>query len=152
MYSSPPGANASRDAAVDPPWGREEFELGGRAQTEVEGRTPEWFKQPYPPPLVCRPLVTHPGFRKLGEKVTRPMPFEQSVEDYIECLHSRASYCREVLGEDVVRRFDSDLAKLLSRFARDGRVRFSVQSRMEWGRPDVDSGAHGRQDPDEECR
>ena len=60
---------------------------------------------------------------------------EQSLEDLIECQHSRASWARAAMGHDRSRRFDAELAQLLTPHLRSGALRFQVRTTLIWGRP-----------------
>lgn len=68
-----------------------------------------------------------------GEERTEPMPYEQSVEDYLEFLHSTSTLARIRLG-DRSAGFDAELRAV---FARHGieRLRFGVVGLVIWGRP-----------------
>ncbi len=44
------------------------------------------------------PLVRRDLFRKVGEKKSVSVPFEQSIDDFIESYHSRAGFSRERMG------------------------------------------------------
>jgi SAM-dependent methyltransferase len=61
--------------------------------------------------------------------------FEQPLDDFIECEHSRATWARDAMGEALAREFDRDLQNTLAPFARDGLLRFQVKSNLTWGRP-----------------
>lgn len=53
----------------------------------------------------------------------------------IRCLHSRAAFSQQYLGEKFSGEFDSAIAHMLSRSAVNGVVTFQVQTRLDWGRP-----------------
>lgn len=59
----------------------------------------------------------------------------QSIEDFIACQHSRATWSRNVLGEDLSARFDAELQTLLRPFATDGQIHFDTLTTVVWGRP-----------------
>ena len=40
----------------------------------------------------------HGLFQKVGEKATSPVPFVQSIDDYIESYHARSGFSRERMG------------------------------------------------------
>src|SRR5258708_10705329 len=52
-------------------------------------------------------------FRKLGHKETAPVPFSQSIDDFIEGLHSRSGYTRERMGQEKAGEFDQRVRTLL---------------------------------------
>jgi len=60
---------------------------------------------------------------------------EQSLEDFIECQHSRASWARLAMGHERSQRFDAELALLLTPHLRSGALHFQVRTTLTWGRP-----------------
>jgi SAM-dependent methyltransferase len=61
--------------------------------------------------------------------------FRQSVEDYIACQHSRASWSRTRMGEALSAEFDRDLDTLLRPWAEDGMLTMELTSELTWGGP-----------------
>ncbi|HEY4941772.1 MAG TPA: class I SAM-dependent methyltransferase [Rhizomicrobium sp.] len=61
--------------------------------------------------------------------------FRQSVEDYIACQHSRASWARARIGGALSDAFDRDLEALLRPWARDGMLTMELTSDLTWGTP-----------------
>jgi ubiquinone/menaquinone biosynthesis C-methylase UbiE len=61
--------------------------------------------------------------------------FQQSIADFIECQHSRATWARSAMGEALASAFDADLAEMLRPHASDGLVRYELSSTLVWGRP-----------------
>ena len=96
-----------------------------RAYSEVEHHTET-------PDLMER-LHESGRFAIAGRMRTEPMPFEQSVDDYIEMLHSTSTLARVRLG-DRAARFDAEVHAV---FARHGLVhlRYGVVGGVIWGRP-----------------
>ena len=88
--------------------------------------------QPYD---VIEELETRHLFRTLGRRRTAPMPFEQTVADYIESVHSRNGFSRDRMTTDEADAFDTEARVLLERFAFDGRLRFKVAGSVVWGEP-----------------
>lgn len=72
-------------------------------------------------------------FAVQGEERTQPMPFEQSVEDYIEFLHSTSELARIRLG-DRSAKFDEELRAVFARH-RIEHLRYGVVGLVTWGRP-----------------
>src|SRR6266568_5117728 len=48
-------------------------------------------------------------FRRQGEQETAPIPFVQSLDDYIQGLHSRSSFSRERMGQQRAADFDQQV-------------------------------------------
>lgn len=82
-----------------------------------------------------RALTTayEPWFDRHGAETFTAL-VEQPIEDLIEAEHSRATWARSKMG-DLAGAFDDDLRAVLAPYARDGTVRFEVESRLAWGRP-----------------
>jgi trans-aconitate methyltransferase len=68
-----------------------------------------------------------------GSEHTDPIAFEQTVDDYIEMLHSTSTLARARLG-DRSTRFDERLRSVFRRHDLD-RIRFGVVGVVIWGRP-----------------
>ena len=74
-------------------------------------------------------------FQKCGERETAPVPFVQSIEDYIESFHSRNGLSRERMGEEMAAAFDEEIRKVVSSSAKEGMLEFQVTGRVIWGTP-----------------
>jgi SAM-dependent methyltransferase len=68
-----------------------------------------------------------------GRTRTAPMPFEQSVDDYIGMLHSTSTLARVRLG-DRAARFDDEVHAVFDRHGLD-QLRYGVIGAVTWGRP-----------------
>lgn len=68
-----------------------------------------------------------------GHERTKPMAFEQTVDDYIEMLHSTSTLARVRLG-DRSSGFDEQIRSVFRRHGL-GRIRFGVVGVVIWGRP-----------------
>jgi hypothetical protein len=121
------------DAPIDAPWVEEEQAIMIDLVTKIDGKRPNWWMSAKQ--RITLPLVEHPQFSRVGSKVTAPMKFNQSIADYLRCLHSRATFSEQHLGEELSREFDAAITDLLSRYAVNRMVTFDVQTRLEWGRP-----------------
>jgi trans-aconitate methyltransferase len=75
-------------------------------------------------------------FQKLGEKTTTPVLFEQTVDDYIESFHSRASFSRERMTAENVNEFDSQLRALVTPYAKNGKLELQITGQVVWGKPE----------------
>ena len=72
-------------------------------------------------------------FAREGDHRTRPVPFEQSVDDYMAMLASTSSLSRATLGERADA-FEREARAVLARHHID-RIRFDVVGVVAWGRP-----------------
>lgn len=76
-------------------------------------------------------------FRPAGRVETEPVPFRQSVADYVEQFHSTASLARELMPADEAAEFDAAVTDLVTPWAADGVLDLSVVATVVWGRPAV---------------
>ncbi len=75
-------------------------------------------------------------FRRHGEKETAPVAFSQSIEDYIEGLHSRSSFSRELMGQQQAADLDRQIRDLLLQYHPDGVLPLQVVGTVIWGTPE----------------
>jgi SAM-dependent methyltransferase len=80
-------------------------------------------------------LEQHGLFRKIGEKSTAPVPFTQSVDDYIESYHSRSGFSRERMGQEQADAFDQEARNILLKKYSDGVIALNVIANIVWGLP-----------------
>jgi len=80
-------------------------------------------------------LKTCGFFHPQGEKETDPVPFFQSVEDFIAGLHSRSGFSLERMGQQKASEFDHQVRILLSQFHSDGMLPLQVTASVTWGQP-----------------
>lgn len=75
-------------------------------------------------------------FHKLGEKETSTIPFFQSIDNFVEGLHSRSGFSVERIGQQKANDFDQLAKTLLLRFHSDGILPLQVSATVTWGIPD----------------
>ena len=75
-------------------------------------------------------------FRRQGEKETAPIPFSQSLDDYIEGLHSRSGFSVERMGQQRAVDLDRQIRTLLLQFHQDGILPLQVVASVTWGKPE----------------
>jgi hypothetical protein len=75
-------------------------------------------------------------FRKQGEKQTAPIPFLQSVDDFIQGIHSRSSFSIELMGQPEAAALDEQVRTLLLRYHNDGVLPLQVVGTVTWGIPE----------------
>ena len=69
-----------------------------------------------------------------GVHATAPIPFRQSVDDFIQNLHSTATLARELMDPDEAASFDREIHEILSPLADPGGVLvLSLTSTITWG-------------------
>jgi SAM-dependent methyltransferase len=74
-------------------------------------------------------------FASQGTRRTRPMQFRQSVESYVECMHSRQGFSRDRMTVENAAAFDAALSALVARSSAGGQVELQVVGVMSWGFP-----------------
>ena len=74
-------------------------------------------------------------FQKVGEKETHPIPFVQSVDDYIESYHSRNGFSRERMTPKMATAFDQEAKQILLKSYPDGMMLLQVVANVTWGVP-----------------
>jgi hypothetical protein len=79
--------------------------------------------------------AAHETWMDLRVRQTFVHPFSQTVDDFIECQHSRASWARAKLGAKLTAEFDVELRTLVEPFARNGVLSFDVETELMLGDP-----------------
>jgi SAM-dependent methyltransferase len=120
------------DAPIDPPWEGETTRFMLDFLENIEGERPKWWANAGQ--RLRQPILVHPAFECVGAVISKPVLVAQNITDFLRCEHSRATWSEEYLGEKASSQFDEGLRELLTPFASDGILTFSVQTRVEWGR------------------
>ena len=120
------------DAPIDPPWEADATRFMLDFLERREGKRPEWWANAAS--RMDLPVLTHPAFDRVGSLVTKPIEVSQSIEDFLRCEHSRATWSEEILGESDVREFDAQVIRILTPYAKNGVLTYSMQTRIEWGK------------------
>jgi len=97
---------------------------------------------------IIKEYSTNPGYRpfdmvalwqkggvfvKKGEKKTAPVPFRQTVRDYLEHLHSRSSLTRSSMEKERAGSFDSEVKFAIRRHVQGSTVESNVFTTVVWG-------------------
>jgi SAM-dependent methyltransferase len=72
-------------------------------------------------------------FRKYGGVCTEPVAFTQSIGEYVESFHGRASLTRERMAAEAAA-FDAEVRRLVSRFDPQI-VELQIVADITWGKP-----------------
>ncbi len=110
------------DAPVDAPWEREETAFMIDFVAAREGRRPKWWKTVSE--RFAEPILVHPAFERIEHRISAPVMFSQSIEDYLRCQHSRATWSEDVLGEKACAEFDAAMTALLTGIRAEGDAHF----------------------------
>lgn len=87
------------------------------------------------PAHVVEELEAHGFFHKQGERETTPVPFFQTIEDFIEGLHSHFS--QDHLSPQQAADFDQQMRTLLWHYHHDGILPLQVVGFVIWGVPET---------------
>lgn len=74
-------------------------------------------------------------FKQSGARRTQPVPVTQTLDDYIESIHSRNGFSRDRMISEEAAAFDIEARRLLEQHASDGVIRFAVCASVVWGAP-----------------
>jgi hypothetical protein len=91
--------------------------------------------QPYDIITVTQELAVRGLFEPHGITTTAPVPFRQSVAEYVESFHARNGLSRDRMDTQAARDFDGKLRALLHRYCPGGVVVLQVSGRVVWGKP-----------------
>ena len=117
------------DGAWQSPWANAEEAVMIDFVTRMQGSRPVWHRVD----IEDARTLEHPLFELHGERVTAPAAVRQTVEDYIACQHSRATFTHEVMGSELADAFDAALRGVLEDHADSGWLRYACRTRIEWG-------------------
>ncbi len=88
----------------------------------------------YAPYNLVEELVARGIFSPAGQQQTAAVPFEQSIDDYVESFHSRNGLSRDRMGPERAAAFDAKVRALLAGWCPSARVELSIVGHVVWGR------------------
>jgi hypothetical protein len=118
-------AVVGRSPAVRPPWFDE-------VQTLIVRYTTNHEYQPY---SLIAELEQRDLFEQCGVQLTEAVPFQQSVDSYIESIHSRNGFSRDRMTHRAAAEFDAGVRRVLEKRCPDGTIQFDMIARIIFGRP-----------------
>jgi SAM-dependent methyltransferase len=122
---SPQGVIAIVRRGIAPtPWQDELRELTRRHEPERGQRRPDLVAE-----LERRHLFREQGRREVG-----PVPFEQSIEDYVGAFHSRSSFSLERMSPADAETLDQEVRDLVQQYAKDDMLQLQTTGSVVWGR------------------
>lgn len=86
-------------------------------------------------------LETRGFYLKQGQIETAPVPFVQTLDDFIEGLHSRSGFSRERMGPQRAADFDGQVKALLSPYLNADTLALQVVGTVTYGKP-MAGGSH----------
>lgn len=112
--------------ALDPPpWDRALRQLIGRHSTNRDYVAYDLLDE-----LCARGL-----FQILGRRLTQPLHFAQTLDDYVDSFHTRNGFSRARMTERAALEFDGAVRRLVLEHQPSGTVEGTTTARIVWGRP-----------------
>lgn len=93
------------------------------------------IRRPYDPVASRNEASRHEAWMDISGRESFPFVFRQSLEDFIACQHSRATWSRAAMGPDLSDQFDAELDALMRPFAVHGWLELQMVSNLVWGAP-----------------
>jgi hypothetical protein len=72
----------------------------------------------------------------IGREKTGPVPFVQTIDEYIEAFHSMSGLSRQHMTANIASAFDDAIRALLSKFGATCKVEMHVVGTVLWGVPE----------------
>jgi len=91
--------------------------------------------RPYDPKRFATEGLRHKAWMDISGRETFRDSFHQSVEDFVVCQHSRATWSLATMGETLAASFDRDLDALMRPHSTDGMLDLEIVSDLTWGAP-----------------
>lgn len=120
----------SQTALEELPWATDLKQIIARYSTN----------QDFQPFDLMEALESRGLFDLRGRKSTWPVPFSQSVEDYIDSIHARNGFSRDRMTSEAAADFDSEVRELLTAHHPDGLIQGRNQAHISWGKPQLTHG------------
>ena len=89
----------------------------------------------YQPYSLVAELEKRGLFAQRGVERLDPLRFQQSIESYIESIHSRNGFSRDRMTHEAAVAFDEQAGRLVSTHCPSGYVQLDVVGSVTWGRP-----------------
>jgi ubiquinone/menaquinone biosynthesis C-methylase UbiE len=107
------------------PWGNSELDLIREFSTNRD------FK-PY---NLIDELKARELFKVEGSHETTPIPLTQTIDEYIESIHSRNGFSRERMTNNAANEFDKRIRELMTPYADGEILHLTTIASITWGRP-----------------
>lgn len=89
----------------------------------------------YQPIDLIGELEKYQLFQKQGEHVTLPVPFSQTVENYIAAQHARSALSLDIMTPEQAVQFDEEMRSMLLSYVQEGFVTTQIAGHIVWGKP-----------------
>jgi SAM-dependent methyltransferase len=108
-----------------PPWGERVRVLGERYSTNPDYR-----------PFDMLPELERRGlWRQEGKRTTAPVPFRQSIDDFLEAMHSQSICSRDRMRPQDVAAFDAAVRGVVTPYTWRGTFEVRIHAEVVWGKP-----------------
>lgn len=74
-------------------------------------------------------------FEQQGERMTAPVAWQQTVEDYITAQHARSALSLDTMTAEQATQFRTEMGAMLAPFASNGILTINIVGRVVWGKP-----------------
>jgi hypothetical protein len=98
----------------------------------------EWLAridQVYDTAVFSRKNRTYESWLDIAGRQTFHTPFSQTVDGFVENMHSTATNSRARMGADLAAEFGRDLHAVLAPHTKDGLITFDTVTNLVWGTP-----------------
>ena len=80
-------------------------------------------------------LIERNLFDPVGRTRTVPMPFVQSIDDFVESIHARNGFSKDRMAPDRCSAFDAAAKRLLRGYHNSGIIQGEITASVDWGKP-----------------
>ncbi len=125
----------SGDEPTPPPCGEEAWSAFLTPWlARMANRTPG-VRRKYDAAVFASEAKRHEAWMDISGRERFPFTFQQSVADFIESQHSRATWSRTAMGKTLADEFDRDLEQLMHSHVVEGKMEIRMVSELTWGIP-----------------
>lgn len=89
----------------------------------------------YKPVDMIAECEKHQLFRQEGEHRTAPVPWRQTIDEYIQAQHARSALSLDTMTSEQAVHFAAEMHELLTPFAFDGILNVQLIGHVVWGKP-----------------
>ncbi len=123
------------DEPAPPPCGQEAWSVFLRPWLARLATSNPGVCREYDPAAIEWKAKRHEAWMDISGREQFAFTFRQSIADFIESQHSRATWSRAVMGNVLAKEFDQGLADLVRPCAMEGVLELHMMSELSWGTP-----------------
>ncbi|RIK43260.1 MAG: hypothetical protein DCC55_06140 [Chloroflexi bacterium] len=91
--------------------------------------------EPYNLMTIAHELALRGLFEVASQREVEPVPFRQSIAEWVESVHARNGFSRERMDPNAAHECDAELERVLAQYCPGGVVEQQVGARVLWGKP-----------------